>query len=252
MAKKKRQIQKGTGKRFQSQKPAAPMPSQTSSIPKQAAPTQPTGQQTPGLGEVIGKMYADFVEKNPGASVTDFYRLNATALWQAAEKATGLGEQAILTPEGHPVLYAKSTYFIQSDQTSVMDSLNTTLEFAYAGPKPKEPGSYVFNWLLRGRSQIQRETSVPPLALQLSAEIQLDGVDGKFLILGEVSVFPGRVVLETLSPERLEAGKALLEATLGFQIRPWRDHYKTPEDLLESAIDNLPPIEEPEEDEFEG
>ncbi len=233
MSKKKRQISKGTSRRFVSPAPKKAPPAVGRSSLPEPAPINPK------LLATVQKLWTEYQAKNPKTSITEFYRARGQELTQAAQAYTDLGERAILTAEGHPVLLSKATYFIQSDQEAILDTLNASEEFLFMGPCRSEPDCLAYCLVNKGRASIQPASEKPEGALILSGDIS--GVT----ILGDLNISTGRISLECLSPERLEAGKALLEGILGYQIRHWRDHFKTPDEFIDIPQD----IIEPDEDE---
>lgn len=160
---------------------------------------------------------------HPAANIADFYRdqsLELRHLVQTIQEQ--VANPVILSAEGHLLIDAKAFYRL-SDMEAVIDALDATEEFVYAGESEDTPGGEHYNWLLRGRSHVP-ETAPPSKHAILHRTEWTEGPGRpSYRSLGDITVTDVALELFCLSQERLVVGKQLLEEVLGDRINHRRD-----------------------------
>ncbi len=187
------------------------------------------------------QLLATFLAKRPGATLDDFYRQHGLDIRQFIHQK-GEERPIMITPEGHPLEHCEARYLVKSAQ-AVMERLGDAEEFNFAGPADDQPGAYLFNWLLRGRSHVPEEARPPEEeALVFTNEwIPPDDEQARFRTLGDVILWPGRLELICFSRPRLQAGKLLLESLAGDLVRHRSDHFEAFGEMVAREQAKAPP-----------
>ncbi len=176
-------------------------------------------------------LWQEYQREHPNASLADFYRDRSLELHRfAVQLQANPPSREYITPEGHELLSATAEYRVR-DADAIMRLLDRAEEFNYAGPDQKNFGAEHYNWLLRGRSFVPEAAERPKKALQLRTEWTRGPGYPTYRSLGDIVVWPNRLELSSVSRERLQAGKALLEQLLGDLVLHRRDRFRDIEQL---------------------
>jgi hypothetical protein len=201
-----------------------------------------------GSGQVLAQFYKDEVvthartlweryrQQHPSRSLDDFYRDHSLDLYLFVQGVqTRPITERLFTPEGHR-LVSSHAHFAVKDARTVADILTEAEEFNLAGPNADDPTALHFNWLLRGRSHVpESDEEMPPSSLIQGSDWMAGPGEPVYRSLGDVILWERRMELACLSRERLEVGKAFLDALLGKRIRHRRDRFRSADQLLAGA-----------------
>ena len=181
-------------------------------------------------------LWASYQTTDPENGLAGFYRHHGLDLTKAFRRLSEEAERppAVLSAEGHPVVASRAEYRLR-DPTAVARALAGTEEFVNTGTLESHPEALHLVWLHRGRSSVPAAATRPRHALALQGEWASGPGEPLYRTLGDVEIWPDRLVLETLSRERLRAGKALVSEVLGTLIQHRRDSFTTLESMLEKA-----------------
>jgi hypothetical protein len=171
--------------------------------------------------ETAQKLWGDYQQQHPQNSLLDFYRQHSLDLILAARRIDE--EESIpptpITEEGHEVCFCSAYFDILSNSEEVAALLTAAEEFEFADSDDDDPNIVNFDWLKRGRSHVAQAEQRPAKSVVLKSTLLTpDGVETE-INLGDVSLWEKELWLNTVSVERLEAGKLLLAEILGDHIR---------------------------------
>jgi hypothetical protein len=181
-----------------------------------------------GILKTARKLWKIYSTKYPQASLSDFYRDNSLALGLACKRAQ---EEAAEPPtpfsaEGHELVLSRARYHLRAEAAEIEAALDATEEFINAGPSEEHPDALHYNWIQRGRSHVPKASrKFKKHSVMLRTEWTQGAGQPSYLNLGDMSLAETWLELECVSRERLKAGKALLESTLGARIKHIRDHF---------------------------
>ncbi len=137
---------------------------------------------------------------------------------------------------------ARAHFSIHCAPYEIEDILEECAEFNYAGPSAKSPDTLHYNWLLRGRSHVPENPNPTEVkSIILRTEIPLGPDQQSYMSLGDVNLHEDRLVLQCMSRERLEAGKALLKEILGIRIQYQDEEFESFADSLAAPMEEEPP-----------
>jgi hypothetical protein len=174
----------------------------------------------------------------------DFYRKRGIDLYHHAVEIITAPLPNIYTPEGHLFAPCTANYSV-TDPEAAEDRLDQTEEFLCVGLADEDKTALAYVWVFAGRSQVP-EFPIGEEGLVMQSNFVIEGQEDKPLrSLGDVRLWQNRLELICVSQERLEAGKALLEETLGHLIQHQGDERQDIEALLESAESSPLPRRKP-------
>jgi uncharacterized protein (DUF2384 family) len=175
--------------------------------------------------------------RRPEATLADFYRDHSLDLLRAMERLhVEEGKPPIvLTNEGHRMVMCSADYRVRDPQ-AVAEALIDGEEFELVGPREGDPSALAFVWVKRGRSYVPEAAERPEKALIMGG--QLVGPSGEHAVttLGDIMLWETRMELQTMSRERMAAGKALLAEVLGRLVLHRRDRTES----IASALATMP------------
>lgn len=183
--------------------------------------------EKPAILKAAQDLWSIYQQRNPHASLLDFYSNHSLELRNAAKsiQAESRKPKALLTPEGHPAVAARADFMLRVDLKTVESALDQTEEFIFQNEENKGEfaGSLHYIWLLRGRSNVpqapkERAISLNAQGLMLAGSWTAGPGEPDFPTLGDLNLGMDRLTLTCLSCERLEAGKKLLDEILGRKI----------------------------------
>lgn len=175
----------------------------------------------------------------------EYQKRTGVSDWKAFMKARGyllhhhtlfIKEEAppkVLTPERHEMLFCKAVYDVENFDSALF---RLKKEFDFRLDEEGEEGgerSASFHWLKRGRSKkvIPEAEGVTEGIVFQSAMMATPESEGT-LSLGTLTVTERRLVLETISRERLDAGKGRIGELLGDYVRFRADRFQTVEAFM--------------------
>jgi tetratricopeptide (TPR) repeat protein len=175
----------------------------------------------------------------------EYQKQTGVSDWKAFMKARGhllhhytrsrqeAGMPPLLTPERHEMLFCKAVYDVENFH-GVLFRLKKEFDFCLDDEGEEEgERSARFTWLKRGRSKKivpEGERTAEGIVIQ-SAMMPTPESEGT-LSLGTLTVTERRLVLETISRERLDAGKERIGELLGDYVRFRADRFQTVEAFM--------------------
>lgn len=203
-----------------------------------------TPLQKPGMLKFVQPLWEEYQTNHPQANPSDFYRDHSLDLWHYVDHIHEVSKHppTALTMEKHLVVLARASFSIHCAPYEIEDILEECIEFNYAGPSAESPDALHYKWLLRGRSHVP-ENPDPGEGKHviLRAEIPLGPDQPSYMSLGDVNLHEDRLILQCLSRERLEAGKALLKEILGIRIQYQDEEFESFAERLAAPVDEEPP-----------
>jgi hypothetical protein len=175
-------------------------------------------------GEILEKaqkLWADYQQQHPQNSLLNFYRDHSLDLILATRRIQDEEDTppTPVTEEGHELCFCSAFFDVLSTKEAIADLLNAAEEFEFEGYEDDDPDILNFNWLKRGRSNVPPAEQKPKKAMLIkSARVTPEGLESE-ISLGTVTLWEKEIGLETVSFERMEAGKLLLTEILGEHIR---------------------------------
>lgn len=175
----------------------------------------------------------------------EYQKQTGVSGWKAFMKARGhllhhytlsrqeAGMPPLLTPERHEMLFCKAVYDVENFHGALF-RLKQEFDFCL-DEEGEEEGerSALFTWLKRGRSKKivpEGERRAEGIVIQ-SAMMPTPESEGT-LSLGTVTVTERRLILETISRERLDAGKGRIGELLGDYVRFRVDRFQAVEAFM--------------------
>jgi len=177
---------------------------------------------------------------------------SAKTLWEEFKKETGQGEwkdfmkargyllrhlyedqpttkKEIYTEEHHKVIFSKAIFDVKSFY-GIQDRLDKELDFVIG----KEEGGkdIKLNWLKKGSSREWTSEPIVERGVVIKSQYIEEG-EGRWTILGTVTITPERLTLECVSKERLDRGKERLKKVLGEYIQHKLDTFEDMEKVME-------------------
>lgn len=192
----------------------------------------------PDLLEFAQQIRGAYQIQHPQASLDDFYRDHSLDIYHRAMEI-GTAPPPVYTMEGHPFVVSEAHYAV-TDPRSVEKRLDQAEEFLCAGPADEDETALAYAWVLTGRSHVP-EVSIEEKGLVIRSSFVTEGDNLSFRSLGDLRLWQHRLKLSCTSRERLAAGKALIEETLGDLVQHLSDEYQDVETLLQSAEPPPPP-----------
>lgn len=185
-----------------------------------------TPMQKPSIVKFAKQLWEEYQAQNDDATTERFYRQHGL---QIRKFAIDLQKQAsnpvTVTREGHLIIDARAEYQLE-DESEILDLLDESEEFVYAGGSEERDDAYHYNWLLRGRSVAPESIPMSENALQMRNEWTLGPGQPSYPTLGDLTVWPEGLELSCLSRERLRLGKTFLEELLGDRIHHRQDRFE--------------------------
>ena len=187
------------------------------------------------------KLWQEYQQKNPLATVDAFYRDCSLQLRRFATDRQKHAESPVYrTPEHHALVNATAEYQVR-DLRAAARRLDATEEFVFVGDSEEEPDVQHYVWLKRGRSHVPKAELATEAAFELRTEWTLGPGHPSYLTLGDLTVSGTTLELICTSRERLAAGRQLLEEVLEGAIIHRSDRFSamdTP--ALEVLLRQLP------------
>lgn len=174
----------------------------------------------------------------------EYQKQAGIAGWKAFMKARGYllhhytlsreeeGTPPLLTPERHEMLFCKAVYDVENFHGTLY-RLKKEFDFWLDEESGEGERSASFTWLKRGRSKKtvpEGEGTAEGIMIQ-SAMMPTPESEGT-PSLGTVTVTERRLILETISRERLDAGKERIGGLLGDYVRFRVDRFQTVEAVM--------------------
>ncbi len=133
-------------------------------------------------------------------------------------------EKPFLTEEGDKLILSKA-YFDVKNFAQVFESLNREYDFLLE--KAEKNKRAEFTWLRRGKSKEWKVNVAPKkVGIVIKSEVIHHTGEIKWSALGNITVTPKQLILECISKERLERGKARLKEILKGLIRHRVDSFE--------------------------
>lgn len=168
------------------------------------------------LVRFLSERWQQYQASHPDAVVADFYRDHSLELFKYGQQVQDDATHPLyLSAEGHELVKASASYRVL-DYRRVIEVLDQSEEFVFAGQSEEMRNAEHYNWVLRGRSQAP-EPIMPNserTAILLRTEWSAGPGTPSFLNLGDLYVGPKLLRLDCTSRERLVLGRQLLEGML--------------------------------------
>lgn len=185
-----------------------------------------TPMQKTSIVKFAKNLWEEYQTQHIDATIDAFYRQHGLQIRKfATELQKQTSNPVVVTREGHTIVGAKAEFQIE-DEAEILDLLDESEEFVYAGGSEEREDAYHYNWLLRGRSVAPESLPTPQNSLSIRNEWTSGPGQPSYPTLGDLTVWPEGLELSCLSRERLNLGKQLLNELLGDRIQHRLDRFE--------------------------